>query len=153
MAVGGLLLFVSGFGAGFFTKTDRDDKPTTTVAASSTTTRPTASTASTASTTTAPPHVPTPADFTIEIIELERSCFGSAGCNIVYRINPSYIGPPVSGADSKTYTVIYEVQGGDSPKTANFKITKTEARFSEQDNISTPPNPTLTAVPVRVIES
>ncbi len=102
-------------------------------------------------TTTAEPLPPAPTDFVIGIIETERSCFGSAGCNISYRIDPQYIGAtPLS--PGRSYTVIYEVRGGESLATKNFELQGERASFSE-DFISTPPDPVLTAVPVRVLEN
>lgn len=102
-----------------------------------------------ASTTTAAPYVPTPEDFQVAIIETERSCFGSAGCNIRFRIDPTYVGTSAL-APGSSYTVIYEVRGGDDVQTKNFTVEGGEARFREE-LISTPPNPTLTAVVVRVL--
>src|SRR5437879_3831841 len=37
-------------------------------------------------------YTPTPDDFTIGIKVLSKQCFGSAGCNIEFRIDPSYTG-------------------------------------------------------------
>ncbi|MDA4103538.1 hypothetical protein MMON44395_18400 [Mycolicibacterium monacense DSM 44395] len=34
---------------------------------------------------------PTAADFIIEVIVTEQKCFGSAGCNYRYTVNPQYI--------------------------------------------------------------
>ncbi len=100
-------------------------------------------------TTAAPPHVPTPEDFSLEIIELSRSCFGSAGCNVTFKIAPTYSGPPTNA--SKSYRVVYEVRGGDDVKSENFTVHGTEASVKSESFISTPQNPTLTAVVVRVL--
>jgi hypothetical protein len=101
-------------------------------------------------TTKAPAYVPTPADFTVEVIELERSCYGSAGCNVTYKVAPTYIGP-ADPDPNKAYTVTYEVHGGDSGETGNFTLKGDAAKVKTQDYISTPPNPTLTAQVTRVI--
>jgi hypothetical protein len=103
----------------------------------------------TATTTTTIAYVPVPTDFQIGIVETRRSCFGSAGCNITFQIDPSYVGTS-SLSPSKTYTVVYQVNGGDSPKTANFTITGSQASFRE-DTISTPPGANLSAVATRVL--
>jgi hypothetical protein len=100
-------------------------------------------------TTKAPEYVPTVADFQLEIIEIKRSCFGSAGCNITYKIVPTYTGPSVSS--NKSYTIIYEVQGGDDVKSDNFTMRGSDASVKSQDFISTPSNPTLTATVTRVL--
>jgi hypothetical protein len=103
-----------------------------------------------ATTTTVSHYVPVPADFNIEIIETSRQCFGTAGCSIQYTINPTYVGPRPPDP-SKTFTVIYDVQGGESPKTANFTIKGSKASFQQGDYISTPPNPTLSATATRIL--
>ena len=103
----------------------------------------------TATTTTTIAYVPVPTDFQIGIVETRRSCFGSAGCNITFQIDPSYVGTR-SLSPSKTYTVVYQVNGGDSPKTANFTITGSQASFRE-DTISTPPGANLSAIATRVL--
>jgi hypothetical protein len=100
-------------------------------------------------TTAPPPHKPTPEDFKLELIETSRSCFGSAGCNVKYKIEPTYVGP--SNLDvSRSYTVIYEVTGGDDVKTDNFTLRGDKWSGSSEDYISTPPNPTLTATVTRI---
>lgn len=119
-----------------------DLTPTTTVAPAETTT----------TSTTAAPHVPTPAEFTIEVVETKRSCFGSAGCNVGYQIHPTYNGPPTDPA--VTYTVIYEVRGGEDVKTDNFTMHGTKASVTREDLLSTPEGgPPLTAVVTRVLDN
>ncbi len=103
-------------------------------------------------TTTTLPFAPTAADFTIEIIELRRACFGSAGCNVTYRINPSYIGGQVPPRDAD-YTVLYEVTGGESPMLDNFTLKGTEMSFRAESTISTPADVPITATVTRVIEN
>jgi hypothetical protein len=85
-------------------------------------------------TTTTEAALPQPSDFTLNVIELSRDCFGSAGCNITYRINPVHTG---SGSlDGQSFTLIYQVEGGDNPKTGNIKVVN--GKFNtEQDFIST----------------
>lgn len=158
----GVLLFLGGYALA----SAREDEPvgidqvaatgdsgaTDTTTSAVPTTRPrtttSAPTTTRAPTTTAAPHVPTPEEFTIGIIETERSCFGTAGCLISYRIDPKYNGPPIS--PTATYTVVYEVRGGEDVQTKNFDLEGGSASFREE-SISTPPNPTLSAVPVRVL--
>lgn len=102
-----------------------------------------------ATTTTAAEYVPTPADFSLEVVETRRSCFGSAGCSITLKLVPTYTGPTPDS--SRTYTVLYEIIGGDSGKSGNFTMRGTNVKFSSDDVISTPPNPTLTAQVTRVL--
>jgi len=79
---------------------------------------------------------PKPSHFHISIRTLKKSCFGSAGCNITYQINPAYVGPPL--ADDQTVTVTYEVRGGEDPQINSFELEGTRASFSEEESISTP---------------
>lgn len=120
------------------------------VEASSTTTTSTPAPPPTEPITTAPPYTPAPADFAIEVIELERQCFGSAGCNVTYRINPTYVGA-VAPAPSETFTVTYDLQGGDSPESGSFTVRNGQARTSHEEHTQIPPGGALTAVPTRVL--
>jgi hypothetical protein len=65
--------------------------------------------------------LPTPEDFTIDVKILEKQCFGSAGCNVVYQIDPTYTGAtPLTG---RTLTVVYEVTGSEyGPQINNFQV-------------------------------
>ncbi len=65
--------------------------------------------------------LPSPADFVISIKILRKQCFGSAGCNVTYQIDPQYTGAtPLKG---RTLMVVYEVAGGeDSPQINNFTV-------------------------------
>lgn len=114
----------------------------------STTTQPTTSTTSSTTTTTAAPYVPTPGDFTVGVIEVERSCFGSAGCNVTFRPDPKYNGPPLPAFDR--YTVVYEVHGSEDPTTKSFEFQGGEATFREV-RVGTPPGGTLSATVVQVL--
>ena len=127
-----------------------DDDATTTTDTRPPTTRATTTTER-VTTTTMPPYEPQPADFQIGIVETERSCFGSAGCNITYRIDVTYVGAqPIDS--SASYTVVYEVHGGDDLQTKNFEIRGSDIEYSEEI-IGTPPNPSLSAVAVRVLDN
>lgn len=103
-------------------------------------------------TTTAAPYTPVATDFKIEVIELERSCFGSAGCNVSYRINPTYVGAQPSTSTGKL-TVLYTINGADSPKTGSFTIQGDQARYMEEDYVSgVAAGVSLTATPTRVLD-
>lgn len=107
-------------------------------------------TATTLPTTTAPPpHTPTPEDFQLEVIETSRSCFGSAGCNIKYKINPTYTGPTIDS--SKSYTIIYEVTGAEDLKTDNFTMRGDKWSGSSEDFVSAPTGAVLAAKVTRVV--
>ena len=54
--------------------------------------------------------IPTPDQIRLDIIILSQKCFGSAGCVVTYRIDPTYTGTSrLVGA----FTVVYTVTGGD----------------------------------------
>jgi len=99
---------------------------------------------------TAAPYVPVPTDFSLEVIELERSCFGNAGCNIVYRINPTYIGaqPP---DPTERYTVTFDLQGANAAESGSFTISGGESQTAARDSTQVPPGGVLVAVPTRVL--
>lgn len=81
---------------------------------------------------------PRPSDFTIEVQVLRKKCFGSAGCNVTYRIAPSYVG---TGAldPSATWLVTYEVRGVEGgPAVNTFEVTGGEARFDSEEHGQTP---------------
>lgn len=82
------------------------------------------------------PYTPEPSEFTIGIRILKKTCFGSAGCNVTFRIKPSYNGIPLP--DDQELTVTYEVRGGEDPKVNSFTMVGTEAEFDAEEHTSTP---------------
>lgn len=106
--------------------------PATKAAKRTTTTRTTTTT-----TTTQPPAPPEAGDFAIGITVLEKECFGSAGCLVTFRIKPTYKGTSVLD-DTTTYTVVYEIAGGDEPQVNRFTITGDTASFPAEEMIRTP---------------
>lgn len=82
-----------------------------------------------------------PSDFTIGIKIREKQCFGSAGCNITYRINPSYTGTeplPDTGVIEISYTVTGDESG---PIQNTFTIDgEGAARFDKEESASTKAN-------------
>jgi hypothetical protein len=143
--LGGLIV---GFFAGVAVSSGTTDQAT------SSTTRPgqvsSNTSRSTIPTTTAAAYKPVPTDFQIGIVETERACFGSAGCSIEYRIDVTYIGTTMEPGTS--YTVVYDVHGGDDVQTDNFEITGGEYT-STSNRIATPTNPTLSAVATKVLDN
>lgn len=80
--------------------------------------------------------LPQVSDFTIGVKILEKQCFGSAGCNIIYRIEPAYLGDPTQL--SREYTVVYEVTGGeDGPQVNNFVVDSEGFRFQKEERTGT----------------
>lgn len=104
-------------------------------------------------TTHSPPAVaaakPTPADFTISVVVLEQKCFGSAGCNYRYTIDPKYNGrlPLASNV-----TVVYSLSGGDSEEVGNFTVDRQGiATVDKKESISGPQGSELVATATRVM--
>jgi hypothetical protein len=65
--------------------------------------------------------LPAVGDFTIGLDVLAKQCFASAGCSVAYRPKVKYRGTtPLD--PSKAYTVVYEVDGAESPITANVTV-------------------------------
>jgi hypothetical protein len=65
--------------------------------------------------------VPKPADFTLTTKTLRKQCFGSAGCNVTYRIKAGW---SASLDPAKTYEVSYEVRGvEDGPSLGTIDVT------------------------------
>ncbi|WP_406070357.1 hypothetical protein [Micromonospora sp. NBC_01638] len=93
----------------------------------------------TAPATTAPPapvyDAPTKGDFKLNVKTLRKKCFGSAGCNITYRIDVTYTG---DGLDpSSTYEVTYEVKGAEDPIINTFEVTGDSASVRQEETAST----------------
>lgn len=102
---------------------------------------------STSSTPSAAP--PTPADFVVGVIITEQKCFGSAGCNYRYTINPQYIG--TKPLPDKT-TVVYSVTGGEQDQVGNFTLDSTgTATFDRETGISGEESANLRATVTQVI--
>lgn len=55
-------------------------------------------------------YTPKPEDFIMEVIILDKQCFGSAGCNLTFRVNiKEYKGLPVSSK----FTILYSISGSE----------------------------------------
>lgn len=69
-----------------------------------------------------PDYVPVPANFPLKVIVLSQECFDTAGCNVTFRVDPSYTGAPLSS--DRTFQIIYTVSGStDGAMTGNFTAT------------------------------
>ncbi|MGC4749678.1 hypothetical protein ACLQ28_29080 [Micromonospora sp. DT201] len=138
-----LLLCFSGCGV-LLATTNGGEQPDQGNAAP-TASRPSASTPTsaaaptTAPATTAPAapayDTPTKGDFKLAVKTLRKQCFGSAGCNITYRIDVTYNG---DGLDpSGTYEVTYEVRGAEDPIINTFEVTGDSASVQQEETAST----------------
>ncbi|MEU8298950.1 hypothetical protein AB0C04_16900 [Micromonospora sp. NPDC048909] len=107
--------------------------------ASATTSTPTTAAAAPATTPPAPlPLYDTPAksDFTLKVKTLRKQCFGSAGCNVTYRIDVTYTGDGDLDP-STTYEVTYQVKGAEDPIINTFEVTGDAASVQQEEMAST----------------
>lgn len=79
---------------------------------------------------------PKPRLFQIGTKIREKECFGSAGCNITYQIDPQYVGP-ITDLDG-SWDITYKVIGGeDGPVINTFQIDDRQASFDQEEYLST----------------
>ncbi len=74
---------------------------TSTTRATTTTTRPTTTTFV----------LPSLSEFEVELVIVNKECFGSAGCNVTFQPVLYYDGPDIP--DDVEYRLVYEVRGGE----------------------------------------
>lgn len=92
---------------------------------------------------------PTAADFVVGVVVTQQKCYGSAGCNYRYTINPQYIS--AKPLPDKT-TVIFKVTGGDQDQVGNFTIDADgTATFDRETGISGPEGADLRATVTQVL--
>lgn len=73
-------------------------------------------------------HDPVPADFSIALNVISKECFGSSGCVITY--TPAVTYNALAPLDTtKSYTVVFDVAGAESPITANLTIKGTQVSY------------------------
>jgi hypothetical protein len=96
-----------------------------------------------------PPSVPTPAEFTINVVVTEQNCDPGPGCVYKYTIEPKYIG--LHPFPATPFTVKYEVQGGDQPQPGEFTVERNEAKVLKDVVLEGPPAAQLQAVVLQVI--
>jgi hypothetical protein len=78
---------------------------------------------------------PEASDFELTVKTLSKQCFGSAGCNVTYRIQAGWDG---TYDPDKTYEVVYEVRGDESgPQTNNFTVTGDQYQVPQEESAST----------------
>jgi len=81
-------------------------------------------------------YTPTPSDFKLTVKTLSKECFGSAGCNLTFRIGVGYSGEPLD--PSTTWEVVYEVRGGeDGPQINTLTIQGTDYQVDREEFAST----------------
>jgi hypothetical protein len=65
-------------------------------------------------------YTPTKDDFVVGVKVKKKECFGSAGCLITFRIDPTYIGDDL--ADGSSVEVTYKVKGAEGGYTNTFTM-------------------------------
>lgn len=84
---------------------------------------------------TAPPAVaPKPSDFTLTVKTLSKQCFGSAGCNVTFRIEVGYDGPTLD--PSTTWEVTYEVRGPEDGTQINTLTVQGDQSSVDQEEMA-----------------
>lgn len=84
--------------------------------------------------TTEPTATATPkaSDFVLTPTITDKACFGSAGCNVTFRMKVDYAGASSLDPDV-TWLVVYEITGiDDSPQVGNFTVQGTDVNYDEQ---------------------
>lgn len=76
------------------------------------------------------------ADWSIGIKIKKKECFGSAGCNIVFRIAPSHVGGDKL-PDSGSVDVTYKVTGCEDPYSNTFTVENRTASYDKEEKCST----------------
>lgn len=94
---------------------------------------------------------PVAADFKISLKILRKKCFGSAGCNVNYRVELKQVSAKVIDP-SKTYEISYLIKGGDSPESGTLTITDGSYSVIEEST-STPGSKTPTIAITEIAEA
>jgi hypothetical protein len=81
-------------------------------------------------------HTPTAKSFKLSLKTLDKECFGSAGCNISFRVRVTYLlETPLD--PSKTYELSYAVKGGEGPLEGTLEVTGDRVTGPDEEFIST----------------
>lgn len=76
---------------------------------------------------------PKPADFKLTVKVLSKKCFGSAGCNVSYRVEVGYVGASQPSPED-TWRVTYAVSGvEDGPQVNSFILTGDQYSIDEEE--------------------
>ena len=154
--VGALVLGLVIGSAGSSTSADDAAGPQPTVTVTVPNTGPSPDPVTTPTNTPPPPApkvvAPTVKDFKLTVKTLTKQCFGSAGCNVTFRILVAYSGPALD--PGKTYEVLYTVKGGEDPVENKLTVSGGESSVDEEEMVSTSKSSAkLTAVVTDVMES
>jgi hypothetical protein len=96
-----------------------------------------------------PPSVPTPREFTINVVVTEQICDPGPGCVYKYTIEPKYVG--LHPLPATPFTVKYEVQGGNLPQPGEFTVEGNQAKILKDVVLEGPPAAQMHAVVLQVV--
>jgi hypothetical protein len=106
--------------------------------------QPQPQTATPRSTLAAPsPKVPTPFEFTVNVVVTDQQCVPVGSCTYKYTIEPKYIG--LHPLPETPFTVHYEVVGGAEPQKGEFTVEKNQAKILKDVVLDGPPGVQLKA--------
>jgi hypothetical protein len=83
---------------------------------------------------------------------LTKECFGSAGCNITFRVRLAYDDTAGQLDPDKTYELTYKIRGGEDPLTNTLEITGDNYSTDQEELISTPSSSTKVTAVVTDVE-
>ena len=76
-------------------------------------------------------------DFELEVKTLEKTCFGSAGCHVTFRVKLGYTNTVFDLDPGKTYEVTYEVRGAEDPIINTLEVTGDSYSTDQEEFAST----------------
>jgi hypothetical protein len=134
--VGIIAAFLVGLGIGLAANGGTDEDQTT--AEQPVSTPPAAQSPTTLETDVQPAfHEPSKSDFDLTIKTISKECFGSAGCNITFRVKLAYDSSAGQLDPDKTYELTYKIRGGDEPLTNTLEITGEDYSTDQEEFIGT----------------
>ena len=90
---------------------------------------------------------PTKADFNLKLKILRKECFGTAGCNVTYRVDVAYAGSPLD--PDTEYEVTYKILGGEDGSQINtLTVQGDQATTDDEELVQTPSSGTRLRVVV-----
>lgn len=79
---------------------------------------------------------PKRSDWSIGLKTLKKECFGTAGCNLIVRIKPDYVGSQQL-PDTGTIEVTYRIVGGEDPVENTFTVEGGSASYDKEEEVGT----------------
>ncbi|WP_375478845.1 hypothetical protein [uncultured Jatrophihabitans sp.] len=153
-----VIALVIGVAVGYVFGDSRHDNKGTATAAATTDDSPSILASAPAEPTDTPTEEPSPttpnlapSDFTIKLRVRSKECFGSAGCDLTYQIDPQYNG--IEDISSGSWEVTYVVRGGqDGPQVNTFTLKDGQASFDDSESIQTTSSGTKLRAKVTSVE-